>query len=220
MTGTGGVEAVLFDCWGTLFTNEPTAGHTVPMYAIADAFDRRVDADFRDAYETAFMLERHEDYADPVRRLAASVGVAPSDETVERVVDHLRSLNETQVAYDDAEPALSRLRERGLALGLVTNTDVASLARLRRDYPLDETFDAVVPSYEVAALKPHPAIFETALDRVGAPAERAAMVGDSPGSDVRAAEQLGLRGVLVDRNGRYPGHERRVTGLAALPDRL
>jgi putative hydrolase of the HAD superfamily len=137
---------------------------------------------------------------------------------VRALVERLERLEAAQVAYDDALPAVERLRDREVALALVTNTDAASLARLRERFPVDDAFDAVVPSYEVRALKPAPAMFEAALDRVGARPERAAMVGDSPGSDVRAARRLGLRAVLVDRADEYGplDHEPRVTDLTAL----
>jgi putative hydrolase of the HAD superfamily len=215
-----GVDGVLFDCWGTLFLNVPAEGPAVPMYALAEGLGVEVDAAFRDAYERAFMLAAHDGYAGPVRRLATAVGVDPDDATVDRLVRRLHALNGAQAAFDDAAPALDALRDRGLALALVTNTDAASLAALRAEFPVDDRFDAVVPSYEVGALKPDPAPFETALDRLGLPPARAAMVGDSPGSDVAAARRLGMRAVLVDRADAHPGRSPRVTSLADLPGLL
>ena len=217
-----GVEAVLFDCWGTLFATAPASGPAVPMEALAAGLGVGVDAEFRDAYEAAFMLEAHDGYERPVRRLARSVGAAADTETVRALVERLERLEAAQVAYDDALPAVERLRDRGVALALVTNTDARSLARLRERFPVDDAFDAVVPSYEVGALKPAPTIFEAALGRVGARPDEAAMVGDSPGSDVRAARRLGLRAVLVDRADEYGplDHEPRVTDLRALDDHV
>ncbi|MFB6168230.1 MAG: HAD family hydrolase [Haloferacaceae archaeon] len=216
------VDTVLFDCWGTLFTTAPSSGPTAPMHALADGLGAEVNAEFRDAYEAAFMLETHGGYERPVRRLARSIGAAPAEETVRALVARLERLEATQVAYDDALPAVERLRDRGLALALVTNTDATSLGCLRERFPVDDAFDAVVPSYEVGALKPAPAIFEAALDRVGASASEAAMVGDSPGSDVRAARRLGLRTVLVDRADEYGDldYGPRVRDLTALDDHL
>jgi putative hydrolase of the HAD superfamily len=214
------VDGVLFDCWGTLFRNAPAEGPAVPMYALAEGFGVRVDADFRDAYERTFMLAAHDGYAGPVRRLATAVGVEADDATVDRLVGRLEALNDVQAAFADTGPALDALRDRGVALALVTNTDAASLAALRGTFPVDERFDAVVPSYEVGALKPDPAPFEAALDRLDLPPDRAAMVGDSPGSDVAAARRLGLRAVLVDRTDSHPDRSPRVTTLADLPDRL
>ena len=50
--------------------------------------------------------------------------------------------------------------------------------------------------------KPAPAFFASALDVIGVPAARAAMVGDDIVTDVEAARAAGLRGVLV-RTGKF-----------------
>lgn len=215
-------DAVLFDCWGTLFTTAPASGPTAPMDVLADGLGAEVDADFRDAYEEAFMLEAHDGYTAPVRRLARAVGADPGEARVAAMVDGLERLADAQVPYDDALPAVAALRERGAAVGLVTNTDATSLARLRRSYPVDDAFDAVVASCEVGALKPAPAMFEAALDRLEARAAATAMVGDSPRSDVGAARRLGMRAVLVDRDGEYGwvDHEPRVADLTSLGDHV
>jgi len=73
----------------------------------------------------------------------------------------------------------------------------------------EDAFDAVVISAEVGVLKPDPRIYETALGRVGVPAEAALLVDDLP-ENVDAAIQLGMSGVLF----REPSQARR--DLAAL----
>ena len=50
--------------------------------------------------------------------------------------------------------------------------------------------------------KPSPAFFRAALAELGAPAERAAMVGDDVANDVLAARAAGLAGILV-RTGKF-----------------
>lgn len=50
--------------------------------------------------------------------------------------------------------------------------------------------------------KPDPAIFEAVIADLGLPAERVAMVGDDIRSDVQAAMNVGMRGVLV-RTGKF-----------------
>jgi len=52
-------------------------------------------------------------------------------------------------------------------------------------------------SFEVGAVKPSPAIFETALTRLGVAAEDAVMVGDSEEAD-GGARALGCGFLLVD----------------------
>ncbi len=89
---------------------------------------------------------------------------------------------------------LDSLRERGLALGLVSNAFDPGwllhedLARMG----LGERLDAAVFSSEIGKRKPHPAIFEAALARLGVEPERAVFVGDRRFEDVRGAKELGM----------------------------
>jgi ribonucleotide monophosphatase NagD (HAD superfamily) len=61
--------------------------------------------------------------------------------------------------------------------------------------------------------KPAPAMFEAALASVGTAATDCVMVGDDLDNDVRAAQGLGVQGVLV-RTGKYRDD---VLGTAGAP---
>jgi putative hydrolase of the HAD superfamily len=106
--------------------------------------------------------------------------------------------------YEDAPPALDALRARGLKLGLLSNTE--------RD--LDEfvahhrlTVDAVLTSRSHGKTKPHETIFRRILELLDVRADEALMVGDTLEDDVEGATAVGMRAVLVDRDGRYPERE-------------
>src|SRR5205085_10130619 len=91
-------------------------------------------------------------------------------------------------------PLLDALHERGLKLALVSNAfDPAWL--LHRDLELmglAERLDFAVFSSEVGLRKPHPAIFERALEVLGVAPENALFVGDRLFEDVRGAAELGM----------------------------
>ena len=53
----------------------------------------------------------------------------------------------------------------------------------------------------MGASKPDPAIFRAALEAVGCGPDDAVMVGDNPLRDIAGAQQAGLRGVWIDRDG-------------------
>ncbi|MBV8079620.1 MAG: HAD family hydrolase [Actinobacteria bacterium] len=116
--------------------------------------------------------------------------------------------------YDDALPALEWLRERGLLIGLLSNSS--------RD--LDEFVahhgllaDAVLTSHAHGKTKPHETIFRALLAKLGVQAEEALMVGDDLEADIEGARAIGMRAVLLDREGRYADVEGRLDDLRELP---
>jgi putative hydrolase of the HAD superfamily len=69
------------------------------------------------------------------------------------------------------------------------------------------TVDAALSSRAHGKTKPHEAIFRAMLALLEVPAEEAMMVGDTVDDDIEGARAVGMRAVLVDREGRYPEHE-------------
>jgi HAD superfamily hydrolase (TIGR01549 family) len=119
--------------------------------------------------------------------------------------------------YEDVLPTLALLREHDLKLGLVSNTG-RDLNRFVAHHGLD--VDAAVASGAHGKTKPHPAIFHAALERLEVEPADAVMVGDSPDDDVAGAEAVGMTGILLDREGRYPDVEGRLGDLRELPPAL
>jgi HAD superfamily hydrolase (TIGR01662 family) len=124
--------------------------------------------------------------------------------------------------YDDVEPVLRLLVERGYTIGAISNSH-RSLDAFCEHFSLRGLIQATVSSFEHGYLKPHPSIFEEALARAGAEAARSMMVGDSVRADVAGALAAGMRAVLLRRSGDVP-HDvpagvpviRSLTELAAL----
>jgi HAD superfamily hydrolase (TIGR01549 family) len=119
--------------------------------------------------------------------------------------------------YEDVLPTFGYLRERGLSIGLVSNTG-RDLGLFVGHHGLD--VDAAVSSGAHGKTKPHPAIFETALEQLGVAAADTVMVGDSIEDDVEGARAVGMRAVLLDRENRYPEIRDKLTDLRALPAAL
>jgi HAD superfamily hydrolase (TIGR01549 family) len=119
--------------------------------------------------------------------------------------------------FEDALPVFEELRRHGLSIGLVTNGQ-RDLDEFVVHHGLD--VDAAVGSKAHGRIKPDPSIFAAALGALGVLAEEAAMVGDSYEDDVEGARALGMRGILLDREGFYPDAEDRIDTLLALPAAL
>ena len=112
----------------------------------------------------------------------------------------------------DVPELLSRLRDRGIRIGVLSNTmwprswheDV-----FRRDGVLD-LIDGAVYSSEIDWNKPHPLAFEASMAAIGVtdPAN-CVFVGDRPYDDVFGAKNMGMRAVLIP-NSDVPPYEGAV----------
>jgi putative hydrolase of the HAD superfamily len=202
------MKAVLLDALGTLLRLEPPAPRLREALARL-GFEVGADAAERAfAAEIAYYLEHHSEGRDAstlaeLRNRCAAVlhdglGVPelPLPTTREAMLESIRF-----EPYPDAPPALRDLRERGLALVVVSNWDW-SLRDVLEGAGLAPLLDGVVTSAEAGARKPDPAVFEVALAVAGCDAADALHAGDSLAHDVEGARAAGIRAVLVDRGGR------------------
>ena len=114
--------------------------------------------------------------------------------------------------YEDVLPTLDALRDRGLKLGLLSNS-ARDLDLFLGHHGL--TVDAVLTSRAHGKTKPHETIFRRMLELLAVTPADALMVGDTVEDDVEGALAVGMRAVLVDRESRYPEQE-SIADLRAL----
>jgi HAD superfamily hydrolase (TIGR01662 family) len=106
--------------------------------------------------------------------------------------------------YEDAIPTLEALRDRGLRLGLLSNS-ARDLDAFVEHHGL--VVDAVLTSRTHGKTKPHEGIFLRMLELLDVQPDEAMMVGDTPDDDIDGALAVGMRAVLVDRDRRFPERE-------------
>jgi len=119
--------------------------------------------------------------------------------------------------YEDAMPVLAELRRHELRIGLISNGQ-RDLEEFVDHHTLD--VDAVVGSKAHGRVKPHASIFVAALQALDVGPHETAMVGDSYEDDIEGARALGIRAILLDRDGQYPDAPDRIDTLLALPAAL
>lgn len=100
------------------------------------------------------------------------------------------------VPYPDTADVLRRLRDRGIAVAVVSNI-AWDIRPTFRALGVEDLVTEFVLSFEVGAVKPNPEIFEAVLSRLGVAAADALMVGDSEEAD-GGALAVGCGFALVD----------------------
>ena len=119
--------------------------------------------------------------------------------------------------YDDVVDTLAAIRAAGLRIGLISNSarDVREFAR---HHALD--VDAGISSFHHGRTKPHASIFRAVLDLLEVESAEAAMVGDQIADDIEGAQAIGMRAILLDREGLHLDFEPRIADLSELLSQL
>jgi putative hydrolase of the HAD superfamily len=147
-------------------------------------------------------------------------GYSDEDDRLPLALYHTFSDPSNYGAYHDVQQTLDELRDLGLRLGLISNFE-GWLEELLKDLDLHSYFEVLVISGQEEYEKPHPRIFELALERAGVPAHRALHIGDSPISDLEGALSVGMQAIIIDRWGRFPHLDaHRVADLREIPPLL
>ncbi len=103
------------------------------------------------------------------------------------------------VPFPDALEVLPMICAAGIKTGIITNSAQPMWMRdveLKAYGLLDHFIDCRLSAADVGFLKPHPAIFETALNCLGVTPAEAVFVGDNPDADITGAQSIGMRAVL------------------------
>jgi HAD superfamily hydrolase (TIGR01509 family) len=133
------------------------------------------------------------------------IGVPSSQINIDSVLEAYDwELVDGVVVYPDVPEVLPLLVNHGVKIGLVTNAYQPMWMRDRELEAvglLNHFADCRLSAADVGYVKPHPAIFETALERMGVHPDEAVFVGDNLEADVAGAQSVGMRGVLRSRDG-------------------
>ena len=97
--------------------------------------------------------------------------------------------------------ALQRLRMR-YRLAVISNAD-GKIADILAHCGIADCFETITDSGIVGKEKPHPAIFEAALDSIGIKAEQSLYIGDVYCVDYLGSTSVGMQCVLFDVPGAY-----------------
>ena len=143
-------------------------------------------------------------------RASAELDLDVAEAVLDEAATHHLDSWTPHVRHDpDAAPTLAALKQRGLAVGLLSNTHWPRAFHehfLRRD-GLDGLIDVRCYTSELTHTKPHPEAFGAVLEGLGVEDPgRAVFVGDRPYDDVFGAKELGMRAVLRP-NSSVPGYE-------------
>ena len=134
--------------------------------------------------------------------LLKEAGIRADEQIILGLLGRMRQFDMKMVPYDDVATTLADLKDRGQLLGLISNVD-RDITSLLDEVGLRSLLPVAVTSQDSGFNKPHPEIFREALRQAGVSASEAIYVGDQYQIDVVGANNVGMKGILLDRNGYF-----------------
>jgi 2-haloacid dehalogenase len=212
-----GVQACVFDAYGTLFDFASAARKVLgdDTSFITLWRDKQLQYTWLRAAQ-----ERHADFwqvtGDALDfSLETIIGLKKSDR------DRLMSLFLTLDPFPEVPNVLRKLKTAGMRTAILSNGSPAMLDAAVKAAKLEPLLDAVLSVEEVGVYKPHPKVYQLAVDRLAVPAS-AICYQSSNAWDAYAASAFGMQVVWCNRYGqrreRLPGSpDREIGSLTQLP---
>ncbi len=214
------IQAVIFDWGGTLTkpieviyevdTWSRVAHHLSPDPDRHEELVLRLGAIEAELWEISRTTQQSASVEQLIGRVVEEFGVEVAAESLREATGfHLDELR-PHIEHDpDAAPVLAALKERGLKIGLLSNTlwPAAFHEELLEDAGLRDLIDARLYTSELPFTKPHPEAFRAALAALGLENPAGAVfVGDRPWDDIHGAKSFGMKTVLRP-NPLVPAHD-------------
>ena len=200
MTAFKNIQACVFDAYGTLLDVNAAAG--------------RCQDDLGDKAGTLSALWRskqlqytwlsslmgvHRDFYDLTgRALDYAMETLEIDDKALRA--KLMALYEVLDAYPEVPDMLKTLSDAGLKTAILSNGAPKMLATAAMEAGIDHILDAIISIEDAGVYKPHPDVYQLAVERLGVPRENICFVS-SNGWDATGAAAFGFQVAWVNRQG-------------------
>jgi HAD superfamily hydrolase (TIGR01509 family) len=187
-----GKEAILFDMDGTLVQSNEL--HASAWAEVLERFGHEISAE-----QVWPLIGKGGD-----KLLPELTGIEEDSEEGQKVSDartkvFIEHYAPRVKAIPKTRELLQYLMSQGIKIVIATSASKEELNAILKASGLEDCFPDMTSSDDAAASKPDPDIIQAALKKVGVPAERALMIGDTP-YDVEAATRAGID-ILAFRSG-------------------
>jgi putative hydrolase of the HAD superfamily len=109
--------------------------------------------------------------------------------------DYISQFKNSCVPFPNLISMLEKLRSNNLVLGMITNGKGQFQIDNIRALGIKEYFETVLVSEWEGIKKPDPQIFKRALEQLNVSPNESIFVGDHPKNDVKAARNVGMKGI-------------------------
>ncbi len=218
-----GIQAVVFDAYGTLFDlNGPVEKLSSTIGARSAEFAAAWRQKQLDYSWLRSLTGHHADFW-AVTREALDFTLASFEISEAGLADELMTLYLKLDAFEDVAAALTSLRSKNRRLAILSNGSPSMLDSLLRHSGLEKSFEAVLSAEEVGIYKPSRRVYRLALQRLHIADAASICFVSANGWDVHGAALFGFQAVRLARQNiideRLPGKPAAtVTSLLQLAE--
>lgn len=188
------MKAIIFDFWGTLVNT----GVWSPVKQVRNILGIKVAfPEYIVRMEKAMMTKKFDSLQEAFESVCKEFKLQCEPRRLDSLIGMWNKSWMLAQPYEEVASTLSDLNEYQLIL--VSNTDSMSIPKVLEKFELDKYFQKKYFSFERNALKTEKKFMEHVLKDLQLKPEDCLFVGDSIQSDMKAAELVGIKGVLIDR---------------------
>ncbi|MFT4261351.1 MAG: HAD family hydrolase [Candidatus Woesearchaeota archaeon] len=193
------MKLLIFDVWGTIIE---TGVRPSPSKQVKYFLRSRDDfSEFVQRFEEVFMTKEYDSLKEGFEDVVDHMGLRIPDFVYDKLIGMWNKNSILSKEYEDTFESLEELK-KDYKLVLLANIDKFSWEQLQQKFELEKYFDKVYLSFETGNLKSDEVTIKGILKDFKVTKKDACLIGDSLESDMKAAEQAGIKGLLIDRNDR------------------
>jgi 2-haloacid dehalogenase len=198
-----GVQACVFDAYGTMFDFAAAAMRCGDV--LGDRIDRLTALWREKQLQYTWLRALQNRHADFWQVTGDALDFALETLSIEKpgLRDRLMNLYLALDAFPEVPEVLERLKKAGLRTAILSNGSPKMLDAVVKAAGLESLLDAVLSVEEVGVYKPHPKVYQLAVDRLEVPAGAIAFQS-SNAWDAYAASAFGMQVVWCNRYGQRP----------------
>lgn len=198
----GSIDAIVFDLYGTLFDVHSVGAQCEAAFPGQGAAISQLWRQKQIEYTwLRSLMGRYEDFErvteDALRHACRSLGLPLREGQTQELAKAYLTLS----SFPEVPSALERLRALGLPLAILSNGSPRTIEKVVGHAGLKNSFAALISVDGLRIYKPHPSVYQLAVDRLGVSKERILFVSANAW-DASGAKSFGFRVAWLDRTGR------------------
>jgi FMN phosphatase YigB (HAD superfamily) len=129
------------------------------------------------------------------KNLCKNLGLPVNKQNIDFIIDIRNKSESSAKTFPYAILMLKKIKKQGYKLGIISNTSIFSIKKLKKNTPLINYIDYPLFSYTVGTIKPDLKIYKRMMKVAGVKPEEALMIGDNLEKDVIAPRKIGMNAI-------------------------